>query len=430
MVSGRDEGPSIAPRRIAGDRFAAGVPVPSDRCTEGVEEADSTPGRRNAAGAPLPQSRARLQQARPLPPPGTNLRRSRGTDHGISCCCSRHHPASRRLRHRIHGEPRRRPPRRAPQPHPRAGALRRRRSSVLSASLGLRLGEREQPRQVLRLPHPHLRRVERFDDVELVARSGLARSVPPGSRLTATDGDCDIPIRRTAPPATRSTPSPTATAPAPSTSATPASRPTAPARCSTTSARAATCRRTTWTTCRWPASGPTRRPASSTARSTRLRSDVGRRHGPRLRHPVGAAPQHGLRQARHLLRGLPHRHRDPLHPVPRLRQVGHGVRARARHPVARQLGGGPPTRTSCRRPIPPARPRLRRRRRLLPPVAPRHLLPGTFRAADLQRLHRHPRPLRLRRLRRRLLLPAGQLLTPRRLLLGAFRARRVLLRLS
>ncbi len=64
------------------------------------------------------------------------------------------------------------------QPHPGGRPLHHRRGPGLPASLRGVLADAEPPRAVRELPPEDLRRVERLHDVQLLARSGLARGVP------------------------------------------------------------------------------------------------------------------------------------------------------------------------------------------------------------------------------------------------------------
>ena len=89
---------------------------------------------------------------------------------------SARHRARRRSRRSYRGT--RTPPRRSAQPDPGGGALRHRRGAGLPAALRGVLADPEPPRPVPDLPPEDLRRVERLDDVELLARSGLARRLP------------------------------------------------------------------------------------------------------------------------------------------------------------------------------------------------------------------------------------------------------------
>ena len=84
---------------------------------------------------------------------------------------------------------------RAAQPHPGGGALRRPRRRRSSRRPSRSTGRTQNhPGPVPVLPPADLRRVERLDDGQRLARSGLARRLPAARRAqTSTDGDCDTP---------------------------------------------------------------------------------------------------------------------------------------------------------------------------------------------------------------------------------------------
>ena len=196
------------------------------------------------------------------------------------------------------------------------------------------------PGKLRHLPRQDLQRVERLDDVELLARSGLARrpssSPPARPRRPAT---ARSPRRRTA-------------RRAPSQPVRrrrlhehfrhrrrPRRRPPAPARCSTASAPSATCRPTTWTTCRWrrrrrPALGPGARPARSRSSTPRRTPAPGSPSPPWSR--ASATPTPGKRG---IFCAVCHTFADTREmPFRQLPQVGHSVSRRAGHASrARQL---------------------------------------------------------------------------------------------
>ena len=138
-----------------------------------------------------------------------------------------------------------------PEPDPGGRALPDQRGAGVPAPLRGVLGDAEPPRAVRQLPPEDLRRVERVDDVELVARSGVARRLP-AARPRGVDERRVRHARRrpTARPRPRTTRSRCrGSARRRSTSATASSRCRGRGRCWTRSARAVTCRRTTSTTC-------------------------------------------------------------------------------------------------------------------------------------------------------------------------------------
>ena len=234
----------------------------------------------------------------------------------------------------------RRPGDRSAEPDPRGGALRHRRGAGAARRPTRSTGQAQNhPGQCQNCHQQDLRRVERLDDVELVARPGVARRLP-AARARGVD-QRRVRHARSRPTARRKAqPQPVRAAPDSarrrSTSAPARSRVSRPG-----SLLDAFCSR-----CHMPTNYVDNVPlAQREARRRRpgsRRALVDPKFNPTSDNGTGVAfatarravPQHRVGQGRHLLRRLPQLRGDARHPVPQLPQ-GAATRTRPRSAATR-----------------------------------------------------------------------------------------------
>ena len=276
--------------------------------------------------------------------------------------------------------------------HPRNGAVRHRRSAVLSAAVRGVLERRGEPGPVPVVPPPHLRGVGRVDDGQRLARPGVARRVP-------ARGAPDVDRRRLRGAAAAGRHRQGAAEPVRVARGVrvrlqhrlddgPAVAPGIARRWLLLALSHAEQLRGQRAAARRHRRSPVRPGARAAVGG--LQSHVGRRHRDRVRAVRAPVPQHGVGEGRRLLRHLPQHRRHARHAVPHARARRLAGRARirpgARHGVARAARAGTPghlRRARCER----AEPRLRRRRRELSPLAARDRFPRPVRTAH-GRTHR------------------------------------------
>ena len=116
-------------------------------------------------------------------------------------------------------------------------------------------------------------------------------------------------------------------------------------------------------------------------RRSEVQPDIRQRHRRRVRDARIAVPQHRVGQGRHLLRRLPQLRDHARHPVSQLPEGAGFVRTGRRAAGARSGRAAAGGRRALRLRSVAAQPRIRDRRRRLPPVAARARVPGADRAA-------------------------------------------------